>query len=204
MIEVSFADGSKSIRVRAAGEPLQVGEIDPGAGPALELTPDQATTRTWKPDGETWATIKRLTVKAPATVSITGFADEETNQPVSVGRVTISTSADPVGAPLFYRDVPLRTSAVAEAGPIAPLPLSAIPLIKWRVRNLAEPESHVVMTDLPTCANCHSFSRDGKTFGLDLDGPRNDKGLYALVPGLPEDDDPQPGCHPLEFLPIEL
>ena len=62
------------------------------------------------------------------------------------------------------------------------LPLSAIPLIKWRVRNLAEPESHVVMTDLPTCANCHSFSRDGKTFGLDLDGPRNDKGLYALVP----------------------
>jgi Flp pilus assembly protein TadD len=186
MIEVSFADGSKSIRVRAVGEPLQVGEIDPGAGPALELTPDQATTRTWKPDGETWATIKRLTVKAPATVSITGFADEETNQPVSVGRVTISTSADPVGAPLFYRDVPLRTSAVAEAGPIAPLPLSAIPLIKWRVRNLAEPESHVVMTDLPTCANCHSFSRDGKTFGLDLDGPRNDKGLYALVPVSPK------------------
>ena len=38
------------------------------------------------------------------------------------------------------------------------------------------------MTNLPTCANCHSFSRDGKTFGLDLDGPRNDKGLYALVP----------------------
>ena len=38
------------------------------------------------------------------------------------------------------------------------------------------------MTNLPTCANCHSISRDGTTFGLDLDGPRNDKGLYALVP----------------------
>jgi Flp pilus assembly protein TadD len=38
------------------------------------------------------------------------------------------------------------------------------------------------MENLPTCANCHSFSRDGKTLGLDLDGPRNDKGLYALVP----------------------
>jgi tetratricopeptide (TPR) repeat protein len=35
---------------------------------------------------------------------------------------------------------------------------------------------------LPTCANCHSFSSDGKTLGLDLDGPQNDKGLYALVP----------------------
>ena len=186
VIEISFADGAKSLRFQAAGNPPQAGEIDPEAGPALELTPEQATTKTWKPDEETWATIKRLTVKAPATVSISGFADDKTNQRVSMARVTISTSTDPVGAPLFYRDVPLRTSAVAEAGPIAPLPLSAIPLIKWRVRNLAEPESHVVMTDLPTCANCHSFSRDGKTFGLDLDGPRNDKGLYALVPVAPK------------------
>ena len=38
------------------------------------------------------------------------------------------------------------------------------------------------MENLPTCANCHSFSRDGKTMGIDMDGPRNDKGLYAIVP----------------------
>jgi len=38
------------------------------------------------------------------------------------------------------------------------------------------------MGNLPTCANCHSFAADGKTMGLDMDGPRNDKGLYALVP----------------------
>ena len=38
------------------------------------------------------------------------------------------------------------------------------------------------MENLPTCANCHSFSRDGTTLGLDVDGPQNDKGLYALVP----------------------
>ena len=38
------------------------------------------------------------------------------------------------------------------------------------------------MTNLPTCGNCHSFSRDGKTMGIDVDGPANDKGLYALVP----------------------
>jgi hypothetical protein len=35
---------------------------------------------------------------------------------------------------------------------------------------------------MPTCANCHSFSADGKTFGMDIDGPDNDKGLYAVVP----------------------
>ena len=38
------------------------------------------------------------------------------------------------------------------------------------------------MEGLPTCANCHSFSRDGKTMGLDVDGPGNDKGLYGIVP----------------------
>ena len=33
-----------------------------------------------------------------------------------------------------------------------------------------------------TCANCHSFSGDGKTMGMDLDGPENDKSLYTVVP----------------------
>jgi Flp pilus assembly protein TadD len=55
-------------------------------------------------------------------------------------------------------------------------------MIKWQVRDIGETESHTVMGNMPTCANCHSFSADGKTLGLDLDGPRNDKGLYALVP----------------------
>src|ERR1035437_9806981 len=67
-------------------------------------------------------------------------------------------------------------------GSIQPLPTSALPLIKWRVRDVSQPQSRVVMENLHTCANCHSFSFDGKTMGLDVDGPRNDKGLYALVP----------------------
>ena len=102
--------------------------------------------------------------------------------PVSRGTVTISTSVDPVGAPVFYRDVPLMLSPRTEKGFIQPLPPSAIPLIKWKLRSIAEPESRTVMENLYTCANCHSFSSDGKTMGIDLDGPKNDKGLYALVP----------------------
>ncbi len=35
---------------------------------------------------------------------------------------------------------------------------------------------------MPTCANCHSFSRDGKTMGMDVDGPDGDKGAYMLAP----------------------
>ncbi len=182
VVEVTFADHSEEIRVETAGEHLQMGKIDPKAGPGTPLTPEQAETRTWRSDEATWARIKRLSVKSPATIKITGFGDGNAKLPVSSGRVTISTSADPVGAPVFYRDVPLMLPPPDENGPIAPLPQSAIPLIKWQIRSIGEPQSRTVMENLPTCANCHSFSRDGKTFGLDLDGPRNDKGLYALVP----------------------
>jgi tetratricopeptide (TPR) repeat protein len=65
---------------------------------------------------------------------------------------------------------------------VQPLSPSLIHLIRWRLKDITSPESHTVLTNMPTCANCHSFSRDGKTMGIDVDGPANDKGLYALVP----------------------
>ena len=187
VVEVSSPGHPDAIRLDIPGEHLQKGRMDPEAGPDVELTPEQASTRTWRPNAETWEKIKRLSVKSSATITISGFADANTKlpmftSPVSAGKVHLSTSADPVNALLFYRDVPLKTSPTGVNGPIAPLPLSAIPLIKWQVRSIAETESHTVMGNLQTCANCHSFSRDGKTLGIDVDGPRNDKGLYALAP----------------------
>ncbi len=185
VIEISFKHASDSMRIEAGGDLMQRGEIDAKAGPVLPLTPEQASTRTWKPVAEVWAKIKRLSVKAPARIVIRGFADDA-NRPVSEGTVSISTSTDPVGAPIFYRDVPLLLPPPGENGPIAPLPRTAIPFIKWQIRDIGQPKSHLVMTGLPTCANCHSFSRDGKTMGIDLDGPRNDKGLFALAPIAPQ------------------
>jgi dipeptidyl aminopeptidase/acylaminoacyl peptidase len=162
-----------------------MGELDPQGGPPNELnqlTAEQAATHTWSPDAETWEKIKRRSVKSPATIAFTGFADDDLKLPLSSGSVTISTSVDPVGAPIFYRDVPLMMWPKGQKGSIQPLPPFAIPLIKWKLRNIAEPQSHIVMENLPTCGNCHSFSLDGKTLGMDLDGPKNDKGLYAIVP----------------------
>jgi Flp pilus assembly protein TadD len=183
VVEVSFKDHPNAIRVESLGEHMQMGEIDPRAGhEPMELTPEQAATRTWIPDAGTWTKIKQASAKSPATISVTGFADDDSKLPVSSGSVTISTSLDPVGAPVFYRDVPLMTPPATEKGVIQPLPPTAIPLIKWRLRNIGEPQSRTVMENLYTCANCHSFSRDGKTLGIDVDGPKNDKGLYALVP----------------------
>jgi hypothetical protein len=185
VVQVTFADHTDALRVEVPGEPMRVGELDPEAGPMnelLELTPRQKGTRTWKPDADTWTKIKQHSVQLPVVITIAGFADETRQSPVSAGSVTISTSADPVGAPIFYRDVPLMLWPKTEKGAIQPLPPFAIPLIKWKLRNIGETESRTVMEKLPTCANCHSFSADGKTLGIDLDGPKNDKGLYAIVP----------------------
>ena len=100
--------------------------------------------------------------------------------PYSRSRLT-DDFTDEVSAPIFYRDVPLMPSAGVN-GVVSPLAPTSIPLIHWRIRDIREAESHTVLKDMPTCGNCHSFCADGKTFGMDIDGPANDKGLYAVVP----------------------
>ena len=184
-IDIAFADHDPAIHVKSAGEPMRIGEIDPEAvSPNNELpklTADQAAAHTWIPDAGTWEAIKKRSVGSTATIAITGFRDVDLKQPVSSGQVRIETSPDPAGAPIFYRDVPLMPNQGSK-GVIRPLAPEAIGLIKWRLRYLDEPRSRVVMQKISTCANCHSFSADGKTLGLDIDGPQDDRGLYALVP----------------------
>lgn len=187
-IDVSFADGSAGLQFRSRGERLPIGEIDPRCiaetNELPKLTPREAVARSWKPDVETWGTIKLHAVNRPATVTITGFRDDQASPAVSRGQVTIRTSKDPVGAPIFYRDVPLMPTET-EKGIIKPIVPSAVPFIGWRLRNIGESRSRLLMEDLPTCANCHSFSLDGKTMGMDVDGPQNDRGMYTIIPVTP-------------------
>ena len=184
LIEVKFTDGSPGIRVQALGERLRIGEIDPRCVSSTNelpaLTPQQAAARTWIPDAAVWSEIKKHSVEHTATVIVSGYRDRKLRHAVSRGSVAIQTSKDPAGAPIFYRDVPLMPSE-AEKGVIKPLAPAAIPLIAWRLRDIAEPRGSVVLEGMHTCANCHSFSADGKTLGMDLDGPQNDKGLYAIA-----------------------
>ncbi len=181
-VDVRFEDGGAAVTAVSKGERMKIGEIDPRAVAATNrppvLTPQQAAARTWTPEAESWAEIKRRSVSGAAIVSITGMT---AGKAVSRGEVTIRTSADPVGAPIFYRDVPLMPSET-EKGVIKPLSPKAVPLIAWRLRDVGETRSRVLMEGIHSCANCHSFSRDGKTMGMDVDGPQNDKGLYALTP----------------------
>ena len=182
-IDISFASNIPSIHIRTEGERMRIGAIDPectsNPEEAPKLTPQQAATWTWTPDAATWAAIQLHSTGQTATVTITGYRGGQIA--FSQSHISISTSEDPVDAPIFYRDVPLMPTKGVD-GVVQPLAPSTIHLIRWRLRDIRKPESATVLKDMPTCANCHSFSADGKTLGMDIDGPANDKGLYALAP----------------------
>jgi len=184
-IDITFADGSPALHFQSAGKPPAIGEIDPRCiatnNELPKLTPEMATSHSWIPEVGAWEAIKKHSVAGPAAVAIRGYTAQDAKDDVSSGQVSIQTSRDPVGAPIFYRDVPLMPSET-EKGIIKPLAPTALHLVQWRVRDLAKPEGRIVLKEMPTCGNCHSFSLDGKTMGMDLDGPGNDKGLYAIVP----------------------
>ena len=162
---------------------MEVGEIDPRcvstSNKLPALTAQQALAHTWKPDPATWSAVKQHSSGKAATIVFTGLGKD--GREISSGRISLTTSKDPVGAPIFYRDVPLMPSEGVNHV-VQPLAPSNVTLINWRLRDLAKSESTIVMHDQHSCANCHSFSNDGRTLGLDVDGPGNDKGLYAVVP----------------------
>ena len=173
----------------SAGDRPVVGEIDKrcisSTNEQPKLTSEQAASHTWSPDAKAWDLIKKHSIGKPATVTISGFVQKDPQHSLSSGSTVVETSKDPVGAPIFYRDVPLMPSET-EKGVIKPLASDAVQLIQWRLRSIDRPQSRVVLSGMHSCANCHSFSNDGKTMGMDLDGPRNDKGLYALVSIAPQ------------------
>lgn len=184
LIDVALPQSS-DVYVLVSGRPAAVGEIDPDCidenyGP-YQPTPYQSSARSWTPDAAVWAAMKQGTIEAAATVTIFGFRSDQPDRLLSAGRMRFETSSDPVGAPIFYRDVPLLPSR-GEQGVIKPLADGAIALITWRLRDVSRDESRVVLREMPTCANCHSFSADGQTLGMDVDGPTGDKGAYAIVP----------------------
>jgi hypothetical protein len=181
-IDITFTDKSAPVHTVSKGERMQLGSIDPDCVSASNQPPklnaQQAATWTWTPDAVTWSEIQAHSATGPATLTITGHRDDRA---VSQAGISFTTSKDEVGAPIFYRDVPLMPST-GNGGAVAPLAQDNIHLIHWRIRDIRKPESRTLLKDMPTCANCHSFSADGKTFGMDIDGPANDKGLYAVVP----------------------
>jgi tetratricopeptide (TPR) repeat protein len=137
----------------------------------VEQTSGQPSLR---PEAALWESLKKGSLGAPTVVTIEGFGNGEAL--LSFGELRFSTSADRVGDSLFFREVvlPFR-QAVKDPSQLA-----------WRFGSIAtEGQPPVVLSNLPVCGNCHSFSADGSVLGMDVDYA-NDKGSYAMVPTAPE------------------
>jgi len=124
----------------------------------------------WTPSDEQWRDIKRRSREKKATVTISAVnrADRETIPPGA--SISISTSGDEVGAPLFYREVILPfIQAVRDPS-----------RLRWRFGEISSAKTPpIVLEKLPVCGNCHSFSAEGSTLGMDVDYA-NSKGSYVI------------------------
>ena len=186
IIEIRFDSSRARIEILSDGKRSKPAPLDSECirpNNRWEEPPERAKAHGWTPDSALWRLIKEKSSGHSAHVVIFGVARllDGKRSVVSRGFLTLQTSKDPVGAPIFYRDVPLMPIQNT-SGVIQPISENAIPLIAWRLRDISKPFAPVVMNHMPTCINCHSFSAEGKTLGMDMDGPQGDKGAYALVP----------------------
>jgi len=144
-------------------------------GIAFEDSPEPMTFVTplpeWTPPPADWETIKKRSLEREARVTILGFGRSAPKTIQSGSRVSIRTSKDPVGAPLFYREVNLPFKDAAK-DPRA---------IRWRFGPIASLQPPpVVLENLLVCGNCHSFPADGKALAMDVDYA-NSKGSYIIT-----------------------
>ena len=182
LIEVRFKNDPCRIYAITAGvqqEPVIDKEAINSANENYKRSKYSVSAKAWRPERSVWETIKQKSVEDFATVMISGITGGKNPAIVSRASTAIKTSKDPVGAPVFYRDVPLMPSKKT-TGKIKPLSQEAQLLIKWRLRDISKESAPVLLKDMPTCANCHTFSLDGKILGMDMDGPDGDKGAYGI------------------------
>jgi len=124
----------------------------------------------WTPEAGEWEAIKKRSLEKEARVTVLGVKRSAPERILSGDRITIKTSEDEVGAPLFYREVNLPfVDAVKDPSHI-----------RWRFGLISSARPPVVLEKLPVCGNCHSFTRDGKTLAMDVDYA-NSKGSYVIT-----------------------
>ena len=181
LVDVVSGDGSEHIRVLTQGAtPPMARDSDPAtaskAAAAYKPPARRFPLRRWKPDREIWERIKGLSRGQAATVTFFGFHSAEPGRVLSSGHIRLSTSEYSVGAPIFYRDVPLPFGYV----------LTHLKTIRWRLGDVSSDGAPpTLLTDMKVCGNCHSFTADGKTLAMDVDYG-SDKGSYVIADIEPE------------------
>ncbi len=130
----------------------------------------------WTARPQDWEILKHRSLEQDAHVIILGVGRGWSPRILSRATMSFRTSRDPVGAPLFYREVVLPF-AEADKDPSR---------IRWRFGSIASSQPPpVVLEHLPVCANCHSFTRDGTLLAMDADYAHN-KGAYLITAVQPQ------------------
>jgi tetratricopeptide (TPR) repeat protein len=179
-VDVACRDRDEHVYVLTRGAtPLPARDGDPrtASEAAAAYCPPTPTVppRRWMPDPQTWERIEHLSDGSGATVTISGLSSDDPGRILSAGQTRLSVSRDPVGAPIFYRDVPLPFRHV----------LNNIDSIRWRLGEVSSYKPPTLLTGMKVCGNCHSFTPDGKTLGMDVDYG-SDKGSYVIADIRPE------------------
>ncbi len=121
----------------------------------------------WCPSPKKWEKI----VKAGVGKKITIIVKTANTQSVSRDSIQIFISEDKVEAPIFFRSVPLPFKFAREN----------LKRVRWHLGSVSnETKPHIILDNIPVCANCHSFTHDGQTIAMDVDA-RDDKGAYAIT-----------------------
>jgi hypothetical protein len=117
-----------------------------------------------------WESIKERSSGTTATAHIFGINHSAPTIIRGHTKIIFETSKDKVGAPLFYREVKPPFEEAARD----------LSRIRWRFDSVSSISPRIVLSNPPVCGSCHSFSRDGKCFVMDIDYAGN-KGSYAAV-----------------------
>ena len=125
----------------------------------------------WEPNKPTWEIIKSNSVHGSAKITVYGFDNTRACNITTKNSIRISTSKDPVDASIFYRQVQLPFKVGTKN----------FKKIKWRLGDISSYEKPaVVMKNLPVCASCHLFSKDGALISMEMNY-NNDSGSHLIT-----------------------
>ena len=144
---------------------LVTANFESGREPIYALVDSQE----WTPDRSLWEKFKRHAIPKPLEIRVMGLGGLQPVKSVAEDRIRISVSTDRVNASIFYRQVPL------------PFSTTNFEKVRWRLGDISsyDPPA-VVMDNLPVCASCHTFSKDGRFFSMEMNY-RNDSGAQFIT-----------------------
>ena len=121
------------------------------------------------PNKENWELLKSRSQNQTITCIL--YALSESEKKIGSQSIQFHFAKDSVGASIFFRSVLLPFSYANQHKDS----------LQWKLGTIASSESpKMLLTNIPVCANCHSFPQDGSKLAMDIDNANN-KGSYTIM-----------------------